>query len=117
MASHRKTRFDQYFTKRMKDPAFAAEYAAARAATNAVDTLVRSLDTAREDAGLTKAALAERADIKPEQVRRLFTAAGSNPTIATLVRLATALDHDIVLKRRVGRRPKPTRLAAREVRR
>lgn len=117
MTKSTKTGFDRYFTKRMKDPAFAAEYAAARAETDAVDALVRSLDTAREDAGLTKAALAERADIKPELVRRLFTAEASNPTVATLVKLATALDHDIVLKPRVGRRTKPTRLAAREVRR
>lgn len=117
MAKPTKTGFDRYFAKRMNDPAFAAEYRAARAETDAVDALVRALDSAREDAGLTKAALAELADINPEQVRRLFTAQASNPTVMTLVKLATALDYTVALTPRVGRRAKPARLAARDARR
>ena len=90
------------------------KYKTARAQTDAVDALVRALDAAREDAGLTKAALAERADIKPEQVRRLFTASASNPTVATLVKLATALDCTLALTPRVRRRGRRARHAARE---
>ncbi len=117
MATQQKTGFDRHFAKRMKNAAFAAEDKTTRTQTDAVDALVRALDAAREDAGLTKAALAQRADIKPEQVRRLFTAQASNPTVMTLVKLATALDCTVALTPRVGRRARPARLAARDARR
>lgn len=117
MARTSKTGFDRYFTTRMKDLSFAAEYKTARADTDAVDALLRALDSARESAGLTKSALATRAAMKPEQVRRLFTAKASNPTVATLVKLASALNCRVELTPRAGRRSKPMRPAAREVRR
>ena len=55
MAARTKTGFDRYFDDRMKAPAFAAEYRQARAEIDAVDTLIRALDEARERSGLTKA--------------------------------------------------------------
>ena len=117
MARNSKTDFDRYFTKRMKDPSFAAQYKTARAQTDAVDALVRSLDAARESAGLTKVALATRAEMKPELVRRLFTSKAANPTVVTLVKLARALDCTVELTPRAGRHSKPLRASAREVRR
>ena len=114
MARTSKTGFDRYFTKRMKDPSFAAQHKSAREETDAIDSLVRSLDAARESAGLTKAALANRADMKPEQVRRIFTAKASNPTVAILVKLPSALKLHGRSHPRTGRRSKRA-LAAREV--
>lgn len=117
MARPSKTGFDRYFTARMKDPSFSSEYKSARAETDAIDALLRSLDAARENAGLTKGALASIAEMKPEQVRRLFTAKSSNPTVATLVKLASALNCRVEVTPLAGRRSKPMRAAAREVRR
>jgi transcriptional regulator with XRE-family HTH domain len=75
---------------------------------DAVDHSVRALldeiDTARERKQLSKAALAERVDMPPETIRRLLTAARQNPTVATLVRLARALDRRIALVRDGSRR-------------
>jgi transcriptional regulator with XRE-family HTH domain len=47
---------------------------------------------------MTKAELARQAGMAPEAVRRLFTADGANPTAATLIALADALDVEIVAR-------------------
>jgi hypothetical protein len=52
--------------------------------------------------------------MSPEVVRRLFTARNPNPTLDTVVRLAVALDCNLGLEPRVGRRTR--KLAARDVR-
>jgi DNA-binding phage protein len=91
MARKTKTGFDRYFDERMKDPSFAAEYTQARAEIDAIDTLIRALDQARKRSGLTKADLARRIEAKPEIVRRLLTAAGGNPTMSTVLKLASAV--------------------------
>lgn len=117
MARNPKTGFDRYFTKRVKAPEFATVYKTARADTDAIDALVRAIDAARESEGLSKAELANRADMRPEQVRRLFTARASNPTVATLVKLAGALNCRVEVTPISGRRSKAARVSAREVRR
>ncbi len=91
MGRRTRTGFDRYFDERMKDPAFAAEYSEARAEIDAVDTLIRALDQARERSGLTKADLARRIRAKPEIVRRLLTDASGNPTMTTVLEVASAL--------------------------
>jgi transcriptional regulator with XRE-family HTH domain len=60
---------------------------------------LQEVDDAREKAHLSKASLAERVDLPPETIRRLFTADGQNPTAATLVKLARALGFRIALVR------------------
>ena len=45
-----------------------------------------------------KAELARRAGMPPEAVRRLFSVEGPNPTAATLVALADALDLELVAR-------------------
>ena len=117
MARKSKTGFDRYFARRMKDPSFAAAYTEARSETDAVDALVRSLDAARETAGLTTAALAKKAQMQPEVIRRLFTAKNSNPTLVTVMKLASALDCSLELSPRAGRRPRATQVSARALRR
>jgi transcriptional regulator with XRE-family HTH domain len=56
------------------------------------DDLVRSLDTRRQELGLTKADLAQRSKLPPAAVRRLFSQQHKNPTLTTLVAIADALD-------------------------
>lgn len=87
----RKTGFDRYVDKRMGEPAFAEAYAHARARIDAIDEVVRSLDAAREELGISKAELARRIGVRPESMRRLFSAPSPNPTLDTVVALAQAL--------------------------
>jgi DNA-binding phage protein len=103
MARRTKTGFDRYFDKRMKDPSFAAEYTQARTQIDAIDGLIRALDETRERAGLTKADLARRIDAKPEIVRRLLTDAAGNPTMSTVLKVASALGCHLELVPNAGR--------------
>lgn len=109
-----RTGFDKYLAVQMKSPEFKGAYERARREIDSVDAFVRALDARREEAGITKADLAKRVGMKPEVIRRLFTATEPNPTLDTVVRLAVALDCDLGLLPRVGRRVR--KLAAREVR-
>jgi hypothetical protein len=86
-----KTGFDTFFESHMADPEFASAHADARAEIDGVDGVVRALDEARVAVGMSKAELARRIDAKPEVVRRLFTTDDPNPTMATVVKLATVL--------------------------
>lgn len=114
MTRRPKTAFDRYFAEQMTDAEFKREYESTRREIDSVDAFVRALDARREEAGITKAALAKRVGMSPEVVRRLFTASDPNPTLDTVVRLAVALDCCLGLEPRVGRRVR--KLAAREVR-
>jgi len=109
----RKTGFDKFLAEKLADAAFRKEYEAARAEISATDALIRELERARADCGLSKAALARRMDVKPEIVRRLLTDAGGNPTVTTVLKVATALGYHLELVSDTGR---PTRAseAARE---
>lgn len=112
MARRPKTGFDRYFDARMKNPAFAADYAVARREIDTVDLLIRALDAAREKAGLTKTDLAKLVGMKPEVVRRLFTTDEPNPTLDTVVKLVNALNCSLDLVPRTGRRTARVRQAA-----
>ncbi|MBI5068718.1 MAG: helix-turn-helix domain-containing protein [Deltaproteobacteria bacterium] len=115
-----KTAFDRYFDAQMKDPAFAREYRAARAEIDAIDKLVRALDAARVIAGLSKADLARKVGSQPEMVRRLLTATRGNPTMGTVLKVASALGYHLELvpnrAARAARRSAPGRHAARVAR-
>ncbi|TMQ10425.1 MAG: helix-turn-helix domain-containing protein [Deltaproteobacteria bacterium] len=93
----KKTAFDRYFDRRMKDPAFASAYTEARAVIDSTDALIRALDHARLLVGVSKAELARQIEARPEIVRRLFTATDSNPTLATVLKLAAALGFHLEL--------------------
>src|SRR5512133_3345882 len=99
-----KTAFDRYIASRMKDPRFAADYRAERAEIDATDKLLRALDGARESGRVTKAELARRIDVKPEMIRRLFTAPKGNPTMETVLKIASALGYHLELAPNSGRR-------------
>ncbi len=109
MSKARRTGFDRYFERRMDDPEFRAAYQESRARVDAIDKVVRGLDTVREDAGISKAELARRIGVRPESVRRLFSAPSPNPTLDTVMAVARALGLRVRLepdrpKRRRGSR-------------
>ncbi len=92
-----KTGFDKWAAKKLKSPSFAKAYRDARSHIDAVDALVKSLDEVRVRSGISKAELARSIDAKPEIVRRLFTKAGANPTLETVVEIAAALGLELQL--------------------
>jgi ribosome-binding protein aMBF1 (putative translation factor) len=108
MGKMTKTGFDKYFDEQMRDPALRHAYEAARARIAMVDGLVRALDRARQEQGLSKAELARRIGAEPAAVRRLLTSPKPNPTMATFVSAAEALGLEIKVaeKRRVARSPR-----------
>ncbi len=89
---------ERYFAEQKKDPEFQAAYEEAARRIAAVDELVRSIEKRRVARGLSKAELARRAGMLPEAVRRLFSTSSPNPTAATLVALADALDLELVTR-------------------
>ncbi len=95
MAEH--TAFDQYLDEQLKDEEFRREYELAQAQNAAVDEIVRRIDTARTDLGMSKADLARAMQVKPSAVRRLLTEQSSNPTIATLAKAAYAVGLEITV--------------------
>jgi hypothetical protein len=60
MSRRRKTGFDRFFEEQMKLPEFAVGYALARREIDAVDRLVRSLDEARVNMGMSKTKLTRK---------------------------------------------------------
>ena len=120
MPTRPRTTFDRYFDERMQDPKFAAQYRAARAEIDAVDGLIRALDAARLLRGLSKADLARRIGARPEMIRRLLTATRGNPTMETVLKVASAVGYHVELVPNRGgggdRRAVQRRHAARQVR-
>jgi DNA-binding phage protein len=111
-----KTGFDKFLDEKLRDTAFRAEYEVARAEVTATDALIRALEGARAGRGISKAELARRIAVKPEIVRRLLTDAGGNPTVSTVLKVATALDYHLELVPNRGRRTAPVPEAARQAR-
>lgn len=85
----------RYLAERLRDPDYRSDYERARERIDEVDAVIRILDERREELQLTKAELARRAGVKPEAIRRLFSAETPNPTLTTLVALAGALDLEL----------------------
>ncbi len=113
--SRQKTGFDEFLDEKLKDPAFRAEYEKARAEITATDAVIRALESARATSGISKAELSRRMGVKPEIVRRLLTDEGGNPTVATILRVATTLGYHLELVPNDRRRAAKPSEAARRV--
>jgi len=91
-----RTGAERYLARRLEDPEYRQAYEGARERIEQIDSVIRAFDARREELRLTKAELARRAGVKPEAIRRLFSAEKPNPTLTTLVALAGALDLEIL---------------------
>lgn len=111
-----KTGFDKFLDEKLRDSEFRADYEVARAEIAAADALIRALEGARAGRGISKAELARRISVKPEIVRRLLTDASGNPTVSTVLKVATALDYHLELVPNRGRRAAPIPEIARRAR-
>lgn len=81
-----------------------AAYERARYEIEQIDTVIRSLDELRKDAGMSKAELARRVGRNPASIRRLFTAEQARPELPLIISIANALDAGIEVTRR-SRKP------------
>jgi ribosome-binding protein aMBF1 (putative translation factor) len=108
----RKTGFDKFFEAQMRDPKVARGYTKARTEVDTIDRIVRALDDARVELGMSKSELASLISAKPEIVRRLFTSKAPNPTLSTVVKLAEALGMKLQLAGAPRRARAPRRRAA-----
>lgn len=91
-----RTGAERYLVRRLEDPEYRQAYEEARERIGQIDLVLGAFDARREELHLTKAELARRAGVKPEAIRRLFSAEKPNPTLTTLVALAGALDLEIL---------------------
>jgi len=108
-----RTGAERYLVRRLTDPEYREAYERARERIDQVDAVIRAFDARRIELNLTKAELARRAGVKPEAIRRLFSAEKPNPTLSTLVALAGALDLELHPQpRSAATRPTPGRSAA-----
>lgn len=87
-----RTAAEEHLDRQLSDPSYAAAYERASRRIAMFDDVVRSLDTRREELGLTKAELARRADMPPAVIRRLFSQQHKNPTLTSLAAIADALE-------------------------
>jgi transcriptional regulator with XRE-family HTH domain len=82
----------------LKDPEFLREYVAQWVRVSTTDSIINSLDEARIEAGLSKAALARAINADPAALRRLLGKSRSNPTLGTVAELAAALGMRVTLE-------------------
>jgi DNA-binding phage protein len=94
--SHMKTEFDRDFDGWAQDPQFAEEYALERSRIDAIDRIVRALDAARQERGMSKADVARAAGLPAQSVRRFFTQSPQNPTLSVTVAIAAAVGQPLM---------------------
>ncbi len=94
----RPTGAERYFEERAaRSPEYRQALEAAQARIAAVDSVVRALDERRRNLGLSKAELARQAGMRPEVVRRILGAGPANPTLTTVISLASAMSMDVTI--------------------
>ena len=85
------TAYEKQLAKIKADPVRRKRFEEGLARTEAIDAIIRALDEARVDLGMSKAEVARRIDMQPATLRKLFTSEQANPTLKTVAALAEAL--------------------------
>src|SRR5437764_11820521 len=98
MASQTTGQWEALRERIVDTPGLKAEYDHTRSAVIRTRELLQCIDAEREQAGLSKAALAELIGAEASVVRRLFSAESSNPTLRTVLELADALGMEISIR-------------------
>ena len=92
------TAYRQYRAERLADPELKALYEQKGAEIDTIDTILSHIEERREELGLSKADLARLVGTRPESVRRLLSNRSSNPTLFTVMKLASVLGMEIDIK-------------------
>jgi ribosome-binding protein aMBF1 (putative translation factor) len=95
MAEHNTGQWEALRDSIVDTPELREDYDRTRRSVIRIREMLQQIDSERELAGLTKAALAERIGVDASVVRRLFSAEASNPTLRTVLELADALGMQI----------------------
>ena len=90
MSDSRNT-FWQLLDSSLQNKDFESEFIRESIRINTIDEIVNSLDSARETLGLSKGNLAKAIGAQSSSVRRLLTTPNQNPTLSTVIDLATAM--------------------------
>ena len=90
----KKTNFDRYLEKQMKDPMFAARF---KEAGNAWDVALQ-IAALREQAGLSQKDLARKLKTSQQQISRLESPDYEGHSLAMLRRIAAALDKRVEIR-------------------
>jgi DNA-binding phage protein len=85
------TLFHDDHHKALGNSEYAGAHAEESARISAVDYVINMLNDEIEKAGVSKSALARAIGANPAAVRRLLSASGVNPTLATVSDIASAL--------------------------
>lgn len=88
------TYFERRLARRRQDQAFQFEYEKASREIEQTMAVLRTLDSRREEVGISKAELARKIGKRPEAVRRLFSA-GGNPELNTVAAMAGVLGGEV----------------------
>ncbi|MGA3057685.1 MAG: helix-turn-helix transcriptional regulator [Candidatus Limnocylindrales bacterium] len=96
MQQQTQSQFDRDFDRWNQDPEFAESYALERSRIDAIDRIVRALDAARQQRGMTKADVARAAGLPAQSVRRFFTQSPQNPTLSVTVAIAAAVGQPLL---------------------
>ncbi|MCQ3815147.1 MAG: helix-turn-helix domain-containing protein [Acidimicrobiia bacterium] len=92
---HPRTGGELYLEGRRMDADYDLAYKTSRRRIEQIDAIIRTLEQRRCSLDLSKAELARRANLRPEVIRRIFSAESPNPTLATLVALAEAMQMEL----------------------
>lgn len=85
-------------TRDLEDPEFRSEYITESIRIATIDSVINSLDDARESEGLSKADVARALRTEPATIRRLFSSTSGNPTLGTLAEAAAVVGMRITVE-------------------
>ena len=109
--ARKKPAFGRFVDEQMQSPTFATEYARVGAEIQAIDELIRAVDVARLELGMTKADLARKISTTPEAMRRLLTSGEANPTFRTVLQVLAAVGLRLSLAPTATKKPHEVRAA------
>ena len=100
MAGMANGRWEQIREQRLVDPDLRDRYWQTRRSVTQVRDVIRRVEDARRQAGLSKAELARRLGTNPATIRRLLTAETANPTLKTVLDVFNVLGIELSLESR-----------------
>jgi ribosome-binding protein aMBF1 (putative translation factor) len=98
------SKWEQIRARKLADPTARERYERTRRSVALTRQVLQAIDARREEAGLSKAELAERVGAHRSAVRRLLTSEASNPTLKTVAELLDVLGLELTLRPKSGAR-------------
>lgn len=100
--SRERTGAERYFAESMDDPEYHCNIEEARRRTDQFDAIIRLIDQRRNEMGWSYEELARRANIDPEEIRRIYSLEAPDPAFGTVVDLACAVGLELGVSQAAG---------------